>query len=92
MTEHDDWARDYILDAAPVQIASAMIALADEVQQASDEAPSIEAGRAVERSQAWARLAALVNATGEVEWKSSQTMFTLARRAAGLKAELKARQ
>lgn len=91
MTEYDDWARDYILDAPPVQIASAMIALADELQQASDDAPSIEAARAVERSQAGARLAALVNATGEVEWQSSQTMYALARRVAGLKADLKAR-
>ena len=85
MTEHDDWARDFILDAPPLQIASALISLADEVKLAETDAQSLDDLRQVGKSQAWARLAALANATSQVEWQSSQVMFTLARRAAELK-------
>ncbi len=85
MTEHDEWAHDYIQDEAPVQIASAMVALADEVRLLMSSARDIEEMRQAERSEPAKRLGALVNATGTVEWQASQVMYTLATRVSDLK-------
>ena len=86
MTDHDTWARDYIRDEAPLQIASAMIALAEEHRQIVDSARTVVEIRESSTSEPALRLNALTEATAKVDWQSSQVMSALAKRVAGDKA------